>query len=105
MIGIVEKPQFDMHVFKIGGAVYAKQVSKTSSRWYNYRGNKLVAKVTPLVLTLHGVDSEGDLTEREIAINEIVSGDVKLELLVRQDETAKCGVPKDTLNLEDNVNE
>ncbi|NOW84305.1 hypothetical protein B0H39_002186 [Clostridium beijerinckii] len=76
LIGIVNKPQFDTNVFRVGEAFRMTG----NSKGYNFDRDCLILKSTPLSLEVAYVDNEYDIATFTIGIAEAVTGRIRLTL-------------------------
>lgn len=76
LIGIVNKPQFDINTFSIGKAFRMTG----NSKGFNFDRDCLILKSTPLSLEVVYVNNEHDTDTFTIGIAEAVTGRIRLTL-------------------------
>lgn len=77
LVGVVNKPQFDTSVFRVGNAIHI--VGRCKS--YSFDRDCIIQKSTPLSLKVVFVNDESDVDDIEIEINEVVNQNIRLRLL------------------------
>lgn len=81
LIGVVNKPQFDLEIFKPGKAIHIRQEAKTNG--YQLKNDDgLIGRVNPLTIIVWLYDEkEHDCDYIEIPIAAVVNGEYKLTLM------------------------
>ena len=84
-VGMVNKPQFDMSIFKVGIAVSVRIRPKYSNDHTTHK-HKLVYCATPLMLVLKGIASDGDIETLDVPVENVLNGNVVITLLETEEE-------------------
>jgi hypothetical protein len=80
LVGVVEKPQFDIDIFKTGKAIHIKKFSPNGYELKDKDG--LIGKVNPLKIMVWIYDKhENDCGPVEITIDSVISGEYEITLL------------------------
>lgn len=95
IVGLVNKPQFDVDKFQPGTALKVAANNKcTKGELYGFNKNCLVTKATPLSLTLVyiGTSKKGSYDEDDYHTDEISTGATALELEIDDVATGKVTI-------------
>lgn len=80
LVGVVNKPQFDVNVFEVGKAVHVKKVGGNGYVLFNK--HCIITETNPLYLGVHYYSEiEHELTDMRIDVNDVVSGGCTINLM------------------------
>ena len=80
LVGVVNKPQFDVNTFSTGKAIRIVG----NSKGFNFDRDCLILKATPLSVEIVYVNNEHDTDTFTVSIEEVVTG--RLRLIFKEDK-------------------